>query len=153
MHSSKKAFTLIEMMISVIIISTVILALLEMQGNTNFIFSKLKSKLSINQYLSFFIANDKYGFDKDSISLDDLISDFKVENELRRELKEIKVKVIYEELDTIDMSEMDEEDVEAIVEVEDGEVKDTDSSIVFEIGRTVLELEDSSASLMRFRIQ
>ncbi len=147
MLRAKNAFTLVEVMVSVIIISTVILALLEMQGNTNYIFSKFKSKLSINQYLSFFIANEEYGFEKDSISLDDLLSDFRVENDLRKELKNIKAKLIYEELDSFDMSEIDEEDYEEMQEQE------STSAVVFEIGKTILEIESGSASLMRFRVQ
>jgi len=150
MLRAKKAFTLVEVMVSVIIISTVILALLEMQGNTNYIFLKFKSKLSVNQYLSFFIANEEYGFEKDNISLDDLLSDFRVENDLRKELKNIKVKLIYEELDSFDMSEVDEEDYEDMQDIQDGE---STSNVVFEIGKTVLELENNSAYLMRFRIQ
>lgn len=119
------------------IISVVIMALLEMQGNTTHIFSRLGNTLKINQYTSLFISNNDYGFEKNSVDLDDLLSEFKVEDELRRELKTIKVKVDYKELKRIDMSEIEE----------------GSSSMVFELGETSLDIDDSSASLMRFRIQ
>ncbi|NPA60089.1 MAG: prepilin-type N-terminal cleavage/methylation domain-containing protein, partial [Epsilonproteobacteria bacterium] len=99
MAKSKKAFTLIEVMISVMIISVVIMALLKMQGNNSHIFSKLTSKLEINQYTSFFISNNEYGFSKKSTYLDELLSEFRVEDNLRRELKNIKINIDYDELD------------------------------------------------------
>jgi len=137
MRKSRDAFTLIEVMVAVMIISVVIMALLEMQGNTTHIFSRLGNTLKINQYTSLFISNNDYGFEKNSVDLDDLLSEFKVEDELRRELKTIKVKVDYKELKRIDMSEIEE----------------GSSSMVFELGETSLDIDDSSASLMRFRIQ
>ena len=137
MRKARSAFTLIEVMVAVMIISVVIMALLQMQGNTSHIFSKLGNTLKINQYTSLFISNKDYGFEKKSVDLDDLLSEFKVENELRRELKTIKVKVDYEELKTIDMSENEE----------------GSSSLVFELGKTVLKIDDSSSSILRFKIQ
>lgn len=126
-----------EVMVAVMIISVVIMALLEMQGNTTQIFSKVGNTLKLNQYTSLFISNKDYGFENKSVDLDDLLSEFKVENELRRELKTIKVKVDYQELKRIDMSEIEE----------------GSSNMVFELGKTTLNVDDSFASIVRFRIQ
>ncbi len=139
MPKSKNAFTLIEVMVAVIIISVVIMALLKMQGNNAHMFSRFTSQLKINQYASFFIANSDYGFEKKSVNLDDILSDFKLEDDLRIELKNIKVEVVYEELEQIDMSESDEEN--------------SSSSMIMEIGRSILNVNNSSTSLVRFRIQ
>jgi len=139
MSKSKKAFTLMEVMVAVMIISVVIMALVEMQGNNSYMFSKFNKQLKTAQYASFFISNKDYGFEKKNIDLDDLLSDFRIEDDLRRELKEIKVKVVYEKIDIIDFSESDEEEVS--------------SGMIFEIGKTILQVKDSSNSLIRFRIQ
>ncbi len=142
MPKSKKAFTLMEVMVAVIIISVVIMALLEMQGNNSHMFTRFSSQIKITQYSSFLISNKDYGFEKDSVYLDDLLSEFRVEDDLRRELKEIKAEIVYEELDRIDMSESDEDD--------EGE---SNSSIIFEIGKTILNVNDQSTVVMRFKIQ
>ncbi|MEA3228667.1 MAG: prepilin-type N-terminal cleavage/methylation domain-containing protein, partial [Campylobacterota bacterium] len=85
--SSKEGFTLIEVMIAVVIISTVIMALLEMFANNIHIFSTLTKKTQINQYSSFFISNPDVGLeDEDALTLYDLIDDFDIEDDLRREL-------------------------------------------------------------------
>ncbi|WP_324170588.1 prepilin-type N-terminal cleavage/methylation domain-containing protein [Sulfurimonas sp.] len=138
MSKSKNAFTLVEVMVAVMIISVVIMALLQMQGNSNHMFSRLKDKLKVNQYTSFFISNADYGFEKNSVDLDDVLSDFIVEDDLRRELKKIKVEVQYKKLRQLDMSENDDEDVS--------------SEMIFEIGKTILKANDSSASFIRFRV-
>lgn len=132
MHkASKNAFTLIEVMVAVMIISVVIMALLQMQGNTSHAFSKLAKTIKMNQYSSLFISNSDYGFEKESVDLDDLLSEFKLEDKLRRELKTIKVKVNYEELRTIV----------------------GDYNKVYELGKTVLKIDNSSATIIRFKTQ
>jgi len=139
---SKNAFTLIEVMVAVMIISVVILALIQMYANNTHLFSSMKKKTEINQYSSFLISNDDYGFQDKSISLNDLVKDFDLEYSLKRELKERKIKIVYTELETLDMSEQDS----------DAEVEGS-SSLGLEIGKSVLQAEDSSIALMRFRIR
>lgn len=143
-------------MIAVVIISVVILALLEMKGNSSFIFAKHTNNLAVNQYASFFISNSDYGYNKENVMMDDLVSDFKVEDELRRELKEVKVEIIYQELqrfsdlsDTGDSNETDEE-------AQEGE----STNMALEIGKTILKVNDkrfldgsASTALLRLRIK
>ena len=140
--TSKKAFTLIEVMVAVMIISVVIMALIQMYANNTHIFSSMKKQTQINQYSSLLISNDNYGFEDKNINLNDLVNDFDLENTLRRELKDRKVKVIYTELETIDISEQEND--------EDSEVS---SSLGLEIGKSILQTENSSTALMRFRIR
>ena len=139
---SKNAFTLIEVMVAVMIISVVIMALIQMYANNTHIFSSMKKQTKTNQYSSLLISNDDYGFKDKSINLNDLVSDFDLENSLRRKLKERKVKVIYKELEIIDMSEQESDD--------ESEVS---SSLALEIGKSILQTEDSSTALLRFRIR
>ena len=157
MHKGlRDAFTLIEVMVSVVIISTVILALLTMGGNNTHLFSSFKEQSKINQYASFFISNIDYGLEDDSVVMDDLLSEFNVEDDLRRELKEIKVELLYKIVEQIDLSEYEDSDDEEGMDDEENfedENKDTNSSLIIEIGRTTLKLKDSSTALLRIKIQ
>ena len=138
----KEAFTLIEVMVAVMIISVVIMALVQMYANNTHIFLSLKKQTKVNQYASLLIANEKYGWESDETNLYELIDGFSVEDDLRRELKNIKVKLLYQELQTLDMSEEDayEEGAE-------------NSNVVFEIGKSVIQSPDSSTAMIRFKVQ
>jgi prepilin-type N-terminal cleavage/methylation domain-containing protein len=144
----RKAFTLIEVMIAVVIISVVIAALIQMFANNTHIFSSLKSQSKINSYVSLFIANDTYGLEDKEVSLDDLVSEFNVESELRAVLRETKAKIIYKELESIDMREYEEGE-----EVDQESEASVNSGLVFEVGSSTIKIHDSSASLLRIQIQ
>ena len=144
------AFTLIEVMISVVIISTVIMALLEMYANNTHIFSKINQRTQINQYSTLFIANDDFGLEKKKTNLYELVKDFDLEDDLRRELKNTKVQIIYQELDKIDMGQFDEKENEDMISDEEKEVN---SDMMFEIGKTILKTDKSSVGYLRLRVQ
>lgn len=157
MRKGRDAFTLIEVMVSVVIISTVIMALLELFANNSHIFSTLEKQNKSNQYLSFMLNNEDYGFIDDKITLYDLVEDFDLENDLRRELKDVKIELVYQELDSIDMSDYDPNEDEDNP-INDEEINPNDkeqgsSNLIFEIGQSVLKFEDSSAALLRIRLQ
>ena len=139
---TKDAFTLIEVMVAVMIISVVIMALIQMYANNTHIFSSMKKQTKINQYSSLLISNDNYGFENKNIDLHDLVDDFDLEYKLRRELKGTKAKILYQELETLDMSEQDsDEEIEA------------SSGMVLEIGKSIIQTQESSTALLRFRIR
>lgn len=139
---SKNAFTLIEVMVAVMIISVVIMALIQMYANNTHIFSSFKKQTKINQYTSFFLANDTYGYEDKSVSLYELVREFNIHNELRQELKFIKVKLVYEELQQIDLSESQSSEIE----------NEETSNMIFEVGKTTLQSNSSSSSLLRFKL-
>ncbi|OIP55183.1 MAG: hypothetical protein AUK54_04340 [Helicobacteraceae bacterium CG2_30_36_10] len=143
---AKSAFTLIEVLVSVMIISVVIMALIKMNANNTHIFSSLKQQTKTNQYASFLIANEEYGFENKSVLINDLLSEFDLQNDLRRELKNIKAEIIYQELQLIDMSEEDS----TLETAEDTEVT---SNIILEIGKSILKTDESSTALLRIGIQ
>lgn len=155
MAKARDAFTLIEVMIAVLIISTVIMALITMSGNNTHLFSTFKNQKQINQYASFFIANDKYGLENEDVTLDKLVDEFDLETDLRRELKTKKVSVNYQVIDEIDMSEFEEKDEEDLDDYVDNDSEDenVNSSLIIEIGKTVLRVKDSSVSLLRIQIK
>ena len=134
---TKKAFTLIEVMVSVMIISVVIMALLKMKSNSSHILSSLKQQMGTTQYISLLIANKDYGYEDKSIRLDALIKEFDVDDKLRRKLKDKKAKVIYNEIETIDLSEDENESL----------------SMILEIGESLVKTENFSTKIYRIRLQ
>ncbi len=152
MRKAKAAFTLIEVMIAVVIISTVIMALITMNGNNKYTFSLYKDKTKINQYASFFIANPDYGFEDKRLHLDDLLSEFDVETDLRRNLKNIKVELKYQEMERIDMSEFDEDEQQEQDDADNQEAKGVNSQLIIEIGKTTLNIDGTSISLLRIQV-
>ncbi len=135
MCTKKSAFTLMEVMVAVMIVSVVIAAIIQMRGNSAFMYEQIDKNKHINQYLSFLVANEEYGYEKTDTTMKKLCDDFELDSELRREFSDIKLDIDYNEIDTLDMSEYDE-----------------NSELVIEIGKSVLSSKDSSASFVRIRI-
>ena len=147
MHKARNAFTLIEVMVAVVIISVVIMALLELFANNSKIFSMLSLKSENNQYKSLLISSTNYGFEDKKTTLYELVREFDLESDLRQELKAKKVQLIYQELEFIDMSE------ESIRDEESEQESSQAPSMVFEIGKSVMNFENSSSSFLRIRSQ
>jgi prepilin-type N-terminal cleavage/methylation domain-containing protein len=149
---NRVAFTLIEVMVAVMIVSVVIAALLQMRGNTSHKFSKIKELIQTNQYSTFLLSQgDKYGFEDSRINMNLLVEDFDLESDLRRKLKAMKIEVKYEELETIDTSEFEEPSDEDVVNDEEQQ-KDT-TGIVFEVGKTKIVSDQIDVQLVRVRVQ
>jgi len=147
-NSSRNAFTLMEVMIAVMIVSIVIAALLQMRGDTTLKFFNIQSKMQTNQYSSFLLSlGDKYGFERSHIDMKRLVDDFDLESDLRRKLSAIKVNLEYEKLKSIDTNEYEDS------ELEDTQEESGTTGIVFEIGKTLLKTKDFSTQLIRIRIQ
>lgn len=145
-HSSfRRAFTLIEVMVAVMIVSIVIAALLQMRGDTSNKLFELKKMINTNQYSSFLSAqSEKYAFEDSKIDIQRLVEEFDMESNLRRKLKAMKSEIEYEELDIIDTNEFEESEDEEIT---------ASSGIIFEIGKTTLSTQEFSSSLIRVRLQ
>ena len=143
--NSKEAFTLIEVMVAVMIVSVVILALIQMYANNIHVFLSLQKQTKTNQYSSFIIGSEQFGLENKSTGLDELVRDFDLHDDLRQKLKEIKVELLYTELDTIDLSESNSEDTSSDTQ--------SASTIVLEVGRSILKTENASSSLLRLKIQ
>jgi len=113
--SIRKAFTLLEVMISVVIISVVILALYEIRGNSNLIFFKIDNSSKVSQYLSLLIDQENYGFERKTTSIKNLTTEFDIK---------------YIELESIDMKDYDEGS-EMIFEIGTTNIKINDNSASF----------------------
>jgi len=133
--TKSNGFTLIEVMIAVMIISVVIAAILQMRGNSTFIYEHIDNNAKINQYLSFLVSNKDYGFERKSTTMKNLCEEFELDSELRREFSSIKLNIDYKKLNILDMSELDE-----------------GSELVLETGKSIVHVNNSTASLIRLRI-
>ncbi len=132
MRNKRKAFTLLEVMVAVLIVSVVIAAMFKVKGDANTKLFWLQSTINETQYNTFLLGNsEKYGFDKSSISLNELINEFDLESDLRRKLKAIKVSINYDKKDDIDIP----------------------TGSVLELGKTKLETKNFSTSILRVKIQ
>lgn len=132
---NKKAFTLIEVMVSVMIISLVIGAMLQMRGNATNMFKHLEKSSEDTSYFSLFLWNDKYGFEKEKLPLYRLVENIDLDSELRREFKNIKVKIDYDRLQDINTSDY------------------SDSTVNFELGESKVSIKKENIKFVRIRIQ
>ncbi|SFV75497.1 hypothetical protein MNB_SM-3-52 [hydrothermal vent metagenome] len=150
--TKKGGFTLIEVMIAVMIISIVIMALIKISANNTHLFSHISQKISLNQYATFFIDNKKFGLQKDSTTLYELVKNFDIEDDLRKQLKNQKISLLYQITDTIDLGQFDDtkEKNDDFQTEEDKKVK---SDMVFEIGKIVLKTKKSSVGYLRLSIK
>lgn len=96
----KKAFSLMEVIISVTLLSVVMLSLLQIKSNNIFILQKASSEEKNKEYLSMAIDSKPYSKRNENIYLSRL---FNIQDDdLRKELKQAKIKVKDEILDTKD---------------------------------------------------
>lgn len=152
-HQDQRAgFTLIEVMISVMIISVVIASLLQLFATNTRLFSTLEPKIDLSTGGSLLLGVENIGFEKQEIRLDELVKEFQVDDDLRRRLHDIKTKITYQELMTLDSADFMEE-IEDMAEEDNRTVAETSTDAVqLEIGRTGLLLDDIQVSFIRLRI-
>jgi len=127
----RKGFTLIEVMVSVLIITLVIGALIEMRGNSSHILQNIKKQINTSSFSSYFIRNENYGFESKTTTSDKLLSDFNLDRTLRKNLKKVKINIDYKKIDSIVTGE----------------------NMNFEIGKTIFKINNTSNSLIRLRLQ
>jgi|APCry1669189204_1035204.scaffolds.fasta_scaffold40073_2 prepilin-type N-terminal cleavage/methylation domain-containing protein len=137
MHRARAAFTLVEVMVSVMIISVVIMALIEMHGNSTHLFTNIKERLHVSFLPSLLIANPDYGYENKTLSADILTKDFILDDDLRRKLKALNITLSYEQLDSMQAPISDK-----------NSTVDSQNSL-FYIGKTTLKVENSSVSFLR----
>jgi len=103
---SKKAFTLIEVMVAVMIVSVVIAALFKLRGDTNHLFSNLQKRERQNGIATFLLWNRDYGLQKSDTNLFRLVDNFDMDDDLRRELKSLKTEIIYKRVETLELDSL-----------------------------------------------
>jgi competence protein ComGC len=94
LHTSKKSFSLMEVIVAVMILSVVIVALLQIKTENIFLISKTNERVKLNEYVQ--LSVDLKKVNEDSSDNIELFLDKKypfVNDDIRKELKEIKVLV------------------------------------------------------------
>ena len=100
----KRSFTLIEVLVSIGLLSVVIAVIFQIKQNNLFYLHKFNNSVKVDQYIA--LATIKK-FKNDNLKnrkiyLDEIV-DFK-DDDIRRDLKNIKISLKEEELDDIDFS-------------------------------------------------
>ena len=94
-----KAFSLMEVIISIVILSFVMITLLQIKSENIFLISKSNEKIKLNDYI--LLAIDFKNHIEDKNEEIDLYKNYKFENEdIRKELKDIKVTIKDEKIDS-----------------------------------------------------
>jgi len=119
------------------IVSVVIATLLKMQGESSHKLGNIKAMLTGAPYSSLLLYTpNRVGFESSSTNLNELLSEFDIQSDLKRRVSFIKAKIEYEELERLDMSELDE----------------NASGLVFEVGVTRFQSDAFENSLVRIRM-
>jgi prepilin-type N-terminal cleavage/methylation domain-containing protein len=156
MPKTSHGFTLLEVLVAVMIIAVVIGSLIQLFANNSNTFASIPQRILHTNTTSLLLGNEVYGFQKDKTDLAELVKDFKIDDDLRRKLKNIKAEIIYSEVTTIDFGDASESIAEEASSKTGGEtlVKDAaDVSNSMEIGRTTLKIKDQSSSFIRIKFQ
>jgi len=100
----KRSFTLIEVLVSIGLLSVIIAVIFQIKQNNLFYLHKFNNSVKVDQYIA--LATIKK-FKNDNLKnrkiyLDEIV-DFK-DDDIRRDLKNIKISLKEEELDDIDFS-------------------------------------------------
>jgi prepilin-type N-terminal cleavage/methylation domain-containing protein len=103
----KKGFSLMEVLIAVVLLSVVIAAILKMQQNNLFFIEQFKESAKNDEYISVAMLEDNSSKEiaDTSFYLHEVV-DFK-DDEIRKKLKEIKVKTSEKEGEETDLSSDD----------------------------------------------
>lgn len=101
----KKAFSFIEVIITTMLLSVVMISLLQIKSDNIFLVNKSKETKELKEYISVALNTNDINKENKNIFLDRV---FPIrDNDLRRELKRIKVKVKDKKLDTLSISQDD----------------------------------------------
>ena len=156
MPKNSKAFTLIEVMVAVMIISVVISALLQLFATNAHTFASVEAKIHHTNRTSLILGNKVYGYEKKSVDLAELVKDFNIDDALRRKLKKEKIEIIYTEVTSIDFDDAADSISEAEEVPEGGEELITDASAAtssLEVGKTTVKLNGESSAFLRVKLQ
>ena len=157
MPKQRAGFTLIEVLVSVMIISVVIAALLQLFSTNSHSFASVQEKIDQTNKTSLLLGSKVYGYEKKKIDLAELVKDFNIDDDLRRKLKKEKVEIIYTEVLSVDFDaaavalgeagKEDNPDEEAIIS------ETSEATNALEVGRTTMKIGAQSSSYLRVKLQ
>jgi len=101
----KKAFSLMEVIVAITLLSVVMLSLLQLRSDNIFLVKKSDETAKLNDYISLSMNLSEASIRNENLFLDRV---YRFDNdEIRKELKPIKIKIKDEELDTRTMKNDD----------------------------------------------
>ena len=157
MPKSSKGFTLIEILVSVMIISVVIASLLQIFSTNSHTFSSIEQKIKHTNTTTLILGNPIYGFEDKTVNLAELVKDFNIDDDLRRKLKNQKVKIIYSEVKSFDFSDaaeaLSDNNLSSSQADQGEETEASQATASLEIGKTTMKTDHYSSSFLRIKIQ
>jgi prepilin-type N-terminal cleavage/methylation domain-containing protein len=156
MPKMSHGFTLLEVLVAVMIIAVVIGSLIQLFANNASTFASVRQKILHTNTTSVLLGNEIYGYEKTKTDLAELVKDFNIDDDLRRQLKNVKVEIVYSEVTSIDFGEA----AESIAELDSSDTGEdsliqeaTEAVTALEIGRTTMKVNDQSSSFLRVKLQ
>jgi prepilin-type N-terminal cleavage/methylation domain-containing protein len=158
MPKSSHGFTLIEVLVSVMIIAVVIGALIQLFATNTHTFSSVHQKILHTNKTTLLLGNAVYGLENKNVDLAELVKDFNLDDNLRRLLKKEKTEILYTEITSIDFDDAAESiaEAEAASGENDGQAfieEAAEATNTLEIGRTTLKIGDQTSSFLRVKFQ
>lgn len=149
-YGMRRGFTLLEVMISVMIISLVIGVLLQLYSNNTRLFSSMRGHSELCMRSSLLIGNNEYGYEDKKINLAELVREFEINDELRQKLKKYEAKVTYTHVKELREAtqEIDETVEHFMSQSEEGLKKRS-----MEIGRSSFEMDEFQTAYLRLRLK
>ena len=144
------AFTLIEVMVAVMIISVVIASLLQLFSNNTHLLGGMGKRVDMAMRSTLLLGIGDRGFERSATTLDTLVEGFEIDDDLRRRLKTTRLELGYNETKRFG-EEMMPQTGRAPAGEEDAEV--TADTPVLELGSTSLKIDDQQTSLVRITLQ
>jgi competence protein ComGC len=144
-NRDKKSFTLVEVLISITIISIVGLALLKLNANSTKMINYLSEKSGTNEHISLFAVNLNEDLHNKKKSLYEIIEKkYNIRNDdVRKALKNKEYNIKYKEISVTNLLEEDVEDNELVDENANDE--ESQASLILTISKISISNEKQGA--------
>ncbi len=150
----RRGFTLIEVMVAVILISTVIAAMLQLFADNTRFLGGVEERIDHTLRGSLLLGKADYSFETKERTLYDLADDFELDDALRRRLKATKLSLAYRVEQQLDSGGTVTPAVgEKAPEADDEAVAAVSDAVVLEIGETTFTIGDRRSGWTRMRLQ
>lgn len=150
----RKAFTLVEVLIAVVIISIVIAAQLQLFSNNGKLFERMRTKIDNALLLTLILGDDTVGFEDSKLFLDELVKPFNVDNALRQRLKAQNSELFYQEVKRIEAGNVAEQGDDTVSDEEAAQNEEKgQNSAALVIGKSILRSEGGSSAVLRIELQ
>lgn len=152
----RKAFSLIEVMVAVILISIVIAALLQLFGTNSRFLGRMEERSSQTIRSTLLLGIKERGFEERKTELSALVEDFELDDDLRRRLKRRAALLDYQadlQLDDTTLGTTESLSSEEANQTGEALPEEESALFVLEIGRTLFTVDEERTAWTRLRLQ